>query len=163
MDDYGYGKRGSIAALWCALVGVLMAAALAAPLGLFDALVWPYTWSFSMALTVLFVSALVLGDWAGRVVLSNAWSGVWTGWFLAVTCLILTALAGSASTLVIEYDPDFFMRGEALYDYVGKPLFGVLVGGLIPCAWLAWLFAKLLMREGRDDASFDPVEHDGCG
>ena len=161
MEAYdAFGRRGSVAAAWCALAGVSMATALTAPLGMLEALVLPYASSFATALTILFVSAWTLGDLAGRVVFARGWSGVWTGWFLAVTCLALAVFAGALVTLVAEGEPFVYGWSEALFDYVYKPLFWVMVVGLIPCAWLAWLFAKLLMRGRCEPASFDPARHD---
>ena len=161
MEAYeAYGRRGSVAAVWCALAGVSMATALAAPLGVMQALVLPYAPSFATAFMILFVSAWTLGDLAGRAVFAKAWSGAWTGWFLAVTCLTLAVFAGSLVTLFAEYEPEFYGWTEALFDYVYKPLFWVMATGLIPCAWLAWLFAKLLTRGVHDGAPFNRVRHD---
>ena len=67
MEAYeAYGRRGSVAAVWCALAGVSMATALAAPLGVMQALVLPYAPSFATAFMILFVSAWTLGDLAGH-------------------------------------------------------------------------------------------------
>ena len=62
--------------------------------------------------------------------------------------LALAVFAGGLVTLVVEGEPFVYGWIVALSDYVYKPLFWVMVFGLIPCAWLAWLFAKLLMRSG---------------
>ena len=149
MKEYDtYGRRGSIAATWCALAGVAMAVGLAAPLGLFDAIVLPYASSFATALTILFVAAWTLGDLAGRAVFAKGWRGIWTGWFLALTCLTLAVFAGGLVTLLGAHDPAFSGWSEAVFDYIYKPLFWVTVVGLFPIVWLAWLFAKLLARDG---------------
>ena len=162
METYDvFGRRGSVAATWCALMGIAIAAALVAPMELMEELVLPYASSFATALTVLFVAAWTLGDLAGRAVFARGWSGAWTGWFLAVTCLALAVFAGSLVTLFVDGEPFVYGWGEALFDYVYKPLFWVMAFGLIPCAWLAWLFAKLLMKGGRDDEAFDRERHDG--
>ena len=154
-----YGRRGSIAATWCALAGTAMAAGLAAPLGLFDAIVLPYASSFATALTVLFVAAWTLGDLAGRAVYAKEWSGAWTGWFLALTCLSLAVFAGGLTTLSGAHDPAFSGWNEAVFDYIYKPLFSVMMIGVIPCAWLAWLFANLLTRDKHDDDRFEQTRH----
>jgi len=160
MDTDAYGRRGSVAAMWCALAGVLMATALAAPLGLFKAIVGPYAPVFATGVTVLFVAAWTLGDFAGRAVFARAWSGVWTGWFLALICLTLAVFAGSLVTLFTEAWPFAYGWDEARFDYVYKPLFWVMAVGLVPCAWLAWLFAKLLTRGGLGSIPFNRARHD---
>ena len=134
-----------------------VATALTAPLGFFEALVIPYASSFATALTVLFVAAWTLGDMAGRAVFARGWSGAWTGWFLALTCLAMAVCAGSLVTLLGEGWPEAHAWGEAIYDYVYKPLFWVGLMALLPSAWLAWLFAKLLARDG---APCNPARHD---
>ena len=155
-----YGRRGSIAAVWCALAGLAMAMVLAAPLGLFEALVIPYASSVVMGVVVLFVAAWTFGDMAGRAVYARGWSGVWTGWFLAHLCLALAVHGGALVTALVGEGPMVHAWSDAfIADYFFGPLFWVALVGLFPTVWLAWLFARLLARGEHEGQPVRQAQH----
>jgi hypothetical protein len=106
-----------------------------------------FRWAIAVGLITLCLSAALLGRLAGKIIYlsgNNIAVNLVIGLALALACLILTALAGSAVGVIlnVSHQPSF-VRSNPLADIGGISLLILLWGGG-PAALLGFLYGVLV-------------------
>jgi hypothetical protein len=106
-----------------------------------------FRWGIAVGLITLCLSAALLGRLAGKIIYlsgNNIAVNLVIGLALALACLIVTALAGSAVGVILfaSHQPSF-VRSTPLAD-IGAISLLILLWGGVPAALLGFLYGALV-------------------
>ena len=119
---------------------------------LFKAIFWIFDIGFWYHLLIgaigLLTMAYFFGQLAGVEILVKRKNEVWTGIKYGLITLVTGTLIGSSVGFVQEGVDNIGRFGNPFYDYYFKPLYWVIMFGIVPVIIVGFLFGRQIKKQG---------------
>lgn len=148
-------RQGLISVGLGALIAqMIMTLIIASDNGFIRAFLWftriDYWLNILIGVIIIFACGYFYGQLAGNLILLKKWNHILTGFLTGLAVIVTTTFFASWTGFIQEGIDNIGTNDDPFFDYIFKPMYWVILFGLIPALLVGIWFGRQIKKKGQE-------------